>query len=219
MLPVLPDLSLLAPILDAAIAVDEAIGGNVQRYDARRGTLTIIAQRGFREPFLKYFEVVRADDGSACAQALADRRRIIIRDTATDPAFAPHRRVAEEAGFRSVISTPLLGTGGRIVGVLSTHFKHPHVLGCAALARIDTLAQLAAQVIETSDLVVRIERPSARRRSTDHELSPVGERAAAAARQKVGSLSRPGVNEQLVEGAILEFGRLIPELRRLERDR
>src|SRR5262245_28093989 len=54
----LPDVSLLNPVLDLAIDIDVAIAGTVQVYIAERQELHIVAQRGFREPFLQHFRVV-----------------------------------------------------------------------------------------------------------------------------------------------------------------
>ncbi|MDE2467025.1 MAG: GAF domain-containing protein, partial [Alphaproteobacteria bacterium] len=43
----------------------------------------------------------------------------------TDPAFEPHRQVAREAGFRAVLSAPLVSGADKLIGILSTHFSQP----------------------------------------------------------------------------------------------
>ena len=50
----------------------------------------------------------------------------MIEDVETDEPFAPLRPVARAAGYRAVQSTPLCGRDGRLLGMLSTHFRSPH---------------------------------------------------------------------------------------------
>lgn len=99
--------------------------GNVQIYDPRSRSLVILAQRNFRKPFLDHFAVVTASDGSPCGRALANRMPTSVEDIETDPAFEPHRQVAREAGFRAVLSAPLVSGADKLIGILSTHFSQP----------------------------------------------------------------------------------------------
>src|SRR5262249_42830679 len=116
----------LEDVLENAIVTCGAAFGNVQLLNAHSNALEIVAQRGFREDFLNYFRAVRVDEGSACAQSMQSGERIIIEDVELDAAFAPHRRVAAAAGYRAVQSTPLKTHDGKILGMLSTHFRAPH---------------------------------------------------------------------------------------------
>ena len=50
-----------------------------------------------------------ADDESACGRAWRMRRTVQIGDVGTDPAFAPYRAAAAEAGYQAVQSAPLIG--------------------------------------------------------------------------------------------------------------
>jgi PAS domain S-box-containing protein len=140
--------SLLLEVLDAVIELQNADFGDVQLYDAQSETLTISAQRGFGLDFLKHFQAVRADAGSACAEALNRRRRIIIEDVSLDPSFTPHFAAAEAAGFRAVQSTPLVAvTSTHPVGILSTYFRMPHRPTDHDLRLTDLYARQAADVI------------------------------------------------------------------------
>jgi hypothetical protein len=49
---------LLEEILDATIALQNADFGNIQLYDRETGALKIVAQRGFKQDFLDYFDIV-----------------------------------------------------------------------------------------------------------------------------------------------------------------
>ena len=142
-----PDLNAaLATALDAAIAMLHADFGNIQLY--RAGELTIAAQRGFKEPFLKTFWRVAADDDCACGRAMRSGRPIVIRDVTVDPEFTPFRPIAAEAGYRAVQSTPLVTSTGHFVGMLSTHFREPHAPRDDDMARLGAYAAVVADTIQ-----------------------------------------------------------------------
>jgi GAF domain-containing protein len=134
--------------LDEAMRLTHAHFGTVQIYDDVSRSLVILAQRNFRKPFLDHFAVVTVLDSSACARALADKMPAFIEDVDTDPAFEPHRQVAHEAGFRAVMSAPLVGSGDNLIGILSTHFSHPRQFTAGAVA---TLADYSASVAHGLD--------------------------------------------------------------------
>ena len=146
----------LFEILDATIALLGADKGNIQLLDEPKGVLVIAAQRGFDREFLEFFQEVRADDDSACGQALRLRRRIIVEDVETDPAFVPVR-VARAEGFRAVQSTPLIHQDGKVVGMISTHFRDAHRPSEQDLRRLDLYARRAVDFIERlrSDTALR----------------------------------------------------------------
>ncbi len=121
-----PSLSALLPrILDGVLSLTGADFGNIQLRDPVTGSLRIVTQSGFDSGFLDYFAVVE-DDHSACGRAARDGAQIVIPDVITDPVFAPHREIAAASGFRAVQSTPLVDLAGRLVGMVSTHFRRPH---------------------------------------------------------------------------------------------
>lgn len=107
------------------MAVTAADRGNVQLFRPRVHGLTIAVQKGFDQAFLSHFALV-ADDGSACGRAASSLAQVGVEDVQTDVAFAPHLEVAEASGFSAVQSTPLVNTDGSLVGMVSTHFSHPH---------------------------------------------------------------------------------------------
>jgi signal transduction protein with GAF and PtsI domain len=129
--------------LDEGIRLTRAHFGTIQIYDDVSGTLVILAQRNFRKPFLDHFAVVTISDSSACARALASKKPAFIGDVETDPTFEPHRQVARDAGFRAVISAPLVGPGDNLIGILSTHFSQPREF---VADEVSALAAYAAAV-------------------------------------------------------------------------
>ncbi len=139
----------LIAVLDTAIAVTEADKGNVQLVDSNSGVLTIAAQRGLERPFLKFFEYVR-DDASACAAAMRSGARVIVENVQESEIFAgqPSKDVLITAGVRAVISTPLMSSGGNLLGMISIHFGTPHKPEERELHLMDLLTRQTADYLE-----------------------------------------------------------------------
>lgn len=213
----LPDVSLLNPVIELAIEVGGGIGGTVQVHVAERRELQVVAHRGFRAPFLQHFRVVTANDGSSAGHALLDRRRILIPDTHQDPGYAPHRAVSDEAGYRAVVSVPLVANDGGIVGVLSVCFAKPHQPPPEVLAKLDLLAALAARIIETSRLRSKIEHGAMKRGLPLPSLPAPAMHAAVSTREMLAMLRERGMDNVVAEAILGEFDRLLPELQKFAR--
>jgi hypothetical protein len=138
--------TVLPGILDGALALTGADFGNVQLVDLATGALKIVTQSGFGPEFTDYFAVV--DDGhSACGRAARDCAQTVIADVTTDPGFMPHREIAAAAGFRAVQSTPLADSGGRLVGVVSTHWRRPGPPSGRDLRTLELFGDIAGEAV------------------------------------------------------------------------
>ena len=139
----------LNEVIETAIAISGADKGNVQLFDSHLGALTIAAQRGFDDPFLKFFEYVR-DDASACAAAIRSVERVIVEDVRTSDIFAGHpsQNVLLDAGVRAVISTPLTSSAGNLLGIVSIHFSRFHRPSERELRLMDLLVRQTADYLE-----------------------------------------------------------------------
>jgi PAS domain S-box-containing protein len=139
----------LNEVVDTAVAITGADKGNLQLLDPTRRVLTIAAQRGFGEPFLKFFASVR-DDASACAAAMKSGKRVIVEDVRESEIFAgqPSKEVLLDAGLRAVTSTPLMASTGNLLGMISTHFATPHRPNERELHLTDLLARQVADYLE-----------------------------------------------------------------------
>jgi PAS domain S-box-containing protein len=139
----------LNAVVDAAIAITGADKGNLQLLDPATRMLTIAAQRGFGEPFLKFFASVR-NDASACAAAIRSGERVIVEDVRESEIFAeqPSKDVLIDAGVCAVISTPLVAITGNLLGIISTHFAKPHRPSERELHLMDLLARQSADYLE-----------------------------------------------------------------------
>jgi diguanylate cyclase (GGDEF)-like protein/PAS domain S-box-containing protein len=140
--------TVLDEVLDASIAMLDAAMGCIELYHPQTGTLEIVTQRGFRQDFLVHFRASRAGDGSASARVIKTGQRVIIEDVEADADYAPHCRIAGSAGYRAVQSTPFVSRSGQLLGVLSTHFHHPHRPSERDLRLLDLYANQATDLIE-----------------------------------------------------------------------
>lgn len=114
----------VATLLHDVVALHGAEFGDVQLPIG--SDLVIVAQLGLGAAFLQAFKQVRADDGSACARALRERKTVVIADVECDEDFAVFRGDARAAGYRSVQSSPLFAGNGKFIGMVSTMFAHVH---------------------------------------------------------------------------------------------
>jgi len=139
--------AVLEEVLDAAITLLNADFGTVQLSDSETRALKIVAQRGFHQEFLDYFNSMH--EGTACCGTAFERReRVIVEDVLADPMFLPCLTIVNAAGYRAVQSTPLLSHGGELLGIISTHFRRPHRPSQRELRLLDLYVRQAAEIIE-----------------------------------------------------------------------
>jgi two-component sensor histidine kinase/integral membrane sensor domain MASE1 len=138
----------LDEILAGAIELLGADKGNIQVLNDSQGELKIAVNRGFKQEFLDCFKIVSAVDDSARGRALRSGERIIIEDVEVDTRYEAFRPAARLAGYRAVQSTPIMGRGGRPLGVLSTHFRSVHHPNREDLLVLDLYVRQASDIIE-----------------------------------------------------------------------
>jgi DNA-binding response OmpR family regulator len=133
--------TLISDFLASAIAATAADFGTVQLFDSTNGVLRIVAQHGFQNEFLNYFDSVSDSNETVCGAAMKRRSRIVVTDVATDPLFSDESRgVLLRANVRSVQSTPLIDSLRKFVGMISTHRRSPESLMPDVLSCVDNLA-------------------------------------------------------------------------------
>ena len=161
---------LLPEIVDAAIGITAADMGNVQLYDGASDSLRIVASRGFRPEDLELFAVIRRGE-STCGTALERGERVVVGDVTASPIFAgkPILDAVLAAGIRALLSTPLISRSGRLVGMLSTHYRSPRSPAERDLRILDLLARQAADWIERTQAEAALRESEARfRNMADH---------------------------------------------------
>ncbi len=156
----------LNEVVDTAIAIAGADFGNIQLVDERSGHLSIVAQRGFPQWWVDYWNSPSAAMG-ACAAAYATGERVVIEDVEKSPIFSGSSAldVQQRAGVRAVISTPLLSRSGQLAGMFSTHYRTPHRPDQPTLRLLDLLAQQTADLVEQMRANAKLRENEARYRA------------------------------------------------------
>jgi len=216
----------LDEILGAVIDLLGADKGNIQLLDAEGSKLSIVAQRGFEPDFLEFFGEVSATDDSECSRALRSGQRILIEDVETDDSDAPFRLLAGTAGYRSMISTPLMSADGAALGMVSSHFRLIHRPSEQELRRLDLYLRQASDFIQRCKLEQELQQSEEALRDADrrkdeflallaHELrnplAPI--RYTLAANRKSGrTLEQRKRAEEIIERQVTHMSRLLDDL-------
>src|SRR5215467_1570542 len=137
-------------VLDAAIDLMSADMGSMQAFHPERGELQLLAEKGFNPGAAAHWEWVRPDTASPCGMALSAGCRVIWPDIETCEALPRRadRDALRQAGIRACLSTPLVTRSGRLLGMISTHWRRPHRPTERELQPLDVLARQAADLIE-----------------------------------------------------------------------
>ncbi|HEU4510678.1 MAG TPA: ATP-binding protein [Pyrinomonadaceae bacterium] len=164
----------LGEILNVAIEISGADKGNIQLFDTHSRTLKIAVQRGFDEPFLKFFEKVTGGH-STCGLAMQTHQRVVVEDITESEIFEgkPELTALLEAGVRAVQSLPLVSSSGTLLGMVSTHFAEPHRPTEQELRLMDLLARQTADYLERK----RVEEEREQLLSREHQLRETAEEA------------------------------------------
>lgn len=145
--------ALYEKIVDAAVAVMRSDYASMQMLFPERGSggeLHLLAFRGFNPQAAKFWEWVRADSESTCGAALRTGKRVIAADIANCEFMAgsEDQQTYLQTGIRACQTTPLMGRGGNVVGMISTHWRVPHQPSERDFRLLDILARQAADLIE-----------------------------------------------------------------------
>ena len=171
--------ALYESIIDAAVAIMRSDFASMQMFHPERGqggALRLLTFRGFSAEAAKFWEWVGADStGSTCGAALRTGRRVVAHDVEQCAFMAGSEDLAtyRATGIRSCQSTPLLARNGRIVGMISTHWRDPFHPTERQLGLLDVVARQAADFIERAQAISAL-----RHRAAQHETlvnqSPLG---------------------------------------------
>jgi GAF domain-containing protein len=141
-------------IVDDAVALMRSDYASMQMLFPERGSggeLRLLAFRGFNPQAAQFWEWVRADSKSTCGIALRDQRRVVAPNIAICDFMAgsEDQLTYLQTGIRACQTTPLIGRGGIVVGMISTHWRTPHQPSEKDFQLFDILARQAANLIES----------------------------------------------------------------------
>ncbi|MGK6353541.1 ATP-binding protein [Parapedobacter sp. DT-150] len=138
-------------ILDAAVTLSRSDMGSMQLFVPEANELLLLASKGFDPRSAAFWKRVKAHSGTVCGMALALGQRVVTSDIEQcdfigEDDLDPFRW----SGIRSVQTTPLVSRDGKVVGMISTHWKKVHRPSEHSLGLLDILARQAADLIERS---------------------------------------------------------------------
>jgi GAF domain-containing protein len=106
-------------------------------------------QRGFGEAFQKLFSRVDERAATACAAAMQGNSRVVVENVREGAIFAaPWLDALLAEGIHAVQATPLVSRAGNLLGMIATHYTHPHCLRDCEFQMMDLLARQAADYLE-----------------------------------------------------------------------
>src|SRR5579871_4787406 len=165
-------------VLDAAVELMSADMGSMQVFHPERGELRLLAQRGFHPQSAAFWEWVRLDSTSSCGMAAFAGCRILVPDVEACEAMVGGADLVayRQSGIRAVQSTPLVSRCGRLLGMISTHWREPRHTPERELQPLDVLARQAADLIERNEVeaALRESREQVRRLAAIVEFSDDG---------------------------------------------
>jgi PAS domain S-box-containing protein len=164
----------LQEILNVAIEITGADKGNIQLLSNDSDTLRLITQTGFDAPFLELFECGSNGD-SACGVALRSKQRVVVENINESEIYAgkASQEAMRKADVLAVESVPLISSGGKALGIISTHFSNAHRPSEQELRLMDLLARQTADYLERK----RVEDEREQLLAREHELRQTAEEA------------------------------------------
>ena len=142
--------SLYDQILGAAMELMAADAASLQMLAADNTSLRLLAWANFHPDCVPFWQRVSVGAGSTCSKALSDNQQVVVSDIEACEFMAGTQEQLEyrRAGVRGVQSTPLRSRTGRLLGMLSTHWRTPHTPTEDDFRFFDVLARQAADLIE-----------------------------------------------------------------------
>lgn len=145
--------ALFEHVLDTAVAIMHSDAASMQMAEPKgqgATVLRLLAHRGFHAESARHWEIVGTDDQASCGVALRSGARICISDTeqCEEMRGTADLLAYRKSNIRAVQSTPLVSRSGRLLGMISTHWRQPYAPSESELRTFDILARQVADLIE-----------------------------------------------------------------------
>lgn len=140
--------------IDSALKIMNSDYASMQiicRDEKGKQKLHLLAHRGFSKQVANYWEWIYSDSSyTSCAEALRTGKRIIISNVEECDYLKGTKDLETYrlAGSFASQSTPLYSRKGKILGMISTHWKKPYYPSERELSLLDVVARQAADLIE-----------------------------------------------------------------------
>ncbi|MDR0183076.1 hybrid sensor histidine kinase/response regulator [Lysobacter arvi] len=140
-------------LVDAAMAIMRSDFGSLQVLEAgaHGPQLRLMVARGFPVEAERFWSVVRAGSSCSSGTALLRGERFMCADITADAAASEDdRKMYRHVGMVAVQATPLVTRGGRLLGMLSTHWRSRYQPTTDQFRLFDILVRQAADLLERS---------------------------------------------------------------------
>jgi PAS domain S-box-containing protein len=123
---------------------------SIQLLDPEGGQLRLLGWRGFHPQSAIFWDRVHFRSASTCGLAFSTGARVVVPDIEICDFMTGTSDLNEyrRSNIRAVQSTPLFSFSGKLLGMISTHWREPHQPAERSLRRLDVLARQAADLIE-----------------------------------------------------------------------
>ncbi|PXW65394.1 ATP-binding protein [Methylobacterium sp. B4] len=187
--------ALCGKIVDAAVRITGSQFGTMQRlcppdHPSHPGHLEMLYSRGLTSEAEAGWQWVHPASVTSCTAALKRGQRAVIPDfeawddiAGTDDLLAFRR-----SGIRSAQTTPLMSRSGRLLGMISTHWKAPHEPTERDLRLLDILARQAADLLERTMAEDALRQSEERLRLSEARLRELNETLEARVRARTDDL-------------------------------
>lgn len=134
-------------LLDSAMKVMESDLASIQLYCNTTEQLKLVATKNIHPRSIAFWQIVSATSGSICGEALRTQTRITVTDVETIDFVKEEIEIFRLSGIRAVQSTPLVSQQGKLIGMISTHWKEQRQFSENDFEFFDDFARLAADII------------------------------------------------------------------------
>jgi signal transduction histidine kinase/CheY-like chemotaxis protein len=146
----------LSKVLEEVLAAVTGLQGTglglVMLLDRGRDAMVTAASLGFTEAQLDDTEASPAEGPPLEAITAFIGGGLVVEDAASDPVFAPLLATARRAGCNTVCGTPLLTSGGELIGTIATYFDRPRRPTDRETRLVELYARQAAEFIDNARL-------------------------------------------------------------------
>jgi PAS domain S-box-containing protein len=142
--------ALYQEILEAACSLMRSDFASIQMLVPERKELLLLAHAGFAPESAEHWKWVSMSETISCGLAMTGDQRIIVPDAEQWDLVAGTEDLAHYrlSGIRAMQCTRLVSRNGRLVGMISTHWRDVHEPAERELRLFDVLARQTADVIE-----------------------------------------------------------------------
>ncbi|HEV8508360.1 MAG TPA: PAS domain S-box protein [Chitinophagaceae bacterium] len=137
-------------LLNAATAIMRSDIATMQLLFPEKNELLLLAVKGIDPEATKCWQWVKKGGQSSCGAALQGGKRVFIRDVEDSELIwgKENLQCHQRAGIRTAQSTPLITRSGKLIGMISTHWRTIHDPSEREFDLLDVLARQAADLLE-----------------------------------------------------------------------